>query len=111
MRGMIMPDQLTRRVEAHRDYLDDMLRSLGYAQADLHADLHADLQGAGRGGVPAFPVACADCGARRDCAAWLDATVADGPVRHAGTTGSIGDGWPRFCPNREAVRERLRGAT
>lgn len=108
-----MPDQLIRRVEAHRDYLDDMLRSLGYAQADLHADLHADLQGAGRGGVPALPVACTDCDARSDCAAWLDATVADGPVQRAGANRPIGDavdGWPRFCPNREAVRERLRGA-
>jgi hypothetical protein len=106
MRGKIMPDQLTLRVEAHRDYLDDMLRSLGYAQADL--------LGAGRAGAPALPMACADCGARSDCAAWLDATVADGPRQRAGANRPIGDavdGWPRFCPNRETVREMLRGVS
>ena len=100
-----MSNQLTRRVEAHRDYLDDMLRSLGYARADL--------LGADRNHNPALPVACATCHTQRDCAAWLDATVADGPVHRADTSGCADDAvqaWPRFCPNREAVRDRLRGS-
>lgn len=86
-----MEDRLTRRVAAHRDYLDDMLRSLGYERADL--------LGADHDHAPALPVACADCGARRDCAAWLDADRGD--ARHGAPP-------PAFCPNRGAIMDILR---
>lgn len=98
--GNTMNDHLTRRVAAHRDYLDDMLRSLGYAMADL-------------GDAPDLPVACADCGQSRDCAAWLDTRVADMARRRSGTPDSAdvtASVLPRFCPNREALALRLRAA-
>ena len=102
-----MSDQLTRRVVAHRNYLDDMLRGLGYAMTDLGYAM-TDIDAA-----PALPVACADCRRSRDCAAWLDARVADFAVRRSGAADPADDPqqvWPRFCPNREAVQERLRAA-
>lgn len=102
-----MSDQLTRRVVAHRNYLDDMLRSLGYAMTDL-GYVMTDIDAA-----PALPVACADCRRSRDCAAWLDARVADFAVRRSGAANPADDPqqvWPRFCPNREAVQQRLRAA-
>ncbi|HMB12262.1 hypothetical protein [Saliniramus sp.] len=95
-----MDDYLTRRVAAHRDYLDDMLRSLGYAMTDLD-------------GTPALPVVCGDCGQGRDCAGWLDTRVADMTLRRSGAADCAdvpASVWPRFCPNCKELHERLRAA-